>query len=171
MGYREKILELLYKKAEKVVTDLQVYQKAAETSKRQMLKNFFGKLAHQKKSFLKRIKQEIAALENELEIMGVEFRRKNVGDTGKKAPTLSVFELEKEGTIKEKFIKECYSREKRNYEQYNFLLSKISKGSIREMLLFQKHSVGLLLEEVKSMGVRIFDGVEDEYNRGEVNYR
>lgn len=166
MGYREKILELLYRKSDKIVVDLEVYKNAAEGSKRLLFKNFFGKLAHQKKSFLKRAKQEIEILENELKLMGVDFDRKEVGNLEKPINILPVFRTEKDG-----LIKECYRREKRNYEQYNYLLSKISKGSIREMLLFQKHSVGMILEEIESLGIRIYEGLEDERNRGEMNYR
>lgn len=166
MGYRENILELLYRHLDKIFIDNKVYQHAAECSKKILFKNFFRKLAHQKKSFHKRTSHEIYILENELEIMGTSFKRKEPEPLGKAVGILPAFRTEKDG-----FLKECFRREKRNLEQYNYLLSKICKGSIREMLLFQKHSVQLILEEMKSMGIRIYEGAEDEKNRGEINYR
>ncbi len=146
--------------------DQKIYQHKAEGSKRLFFKNFFRKLSHQKKSFFKRTQQEIRQIENELELMGVEFETKDFFIAERSSVTiLPAYRTEKDGSIKE-----CYRREKRNYENYNYMLSKISKGSIREMLLFQKHSVQLILEEIESLGIRLFDGVEDEH-RGEINYR
>lgn len=166
MGYRENILELLYRHLEKIFIDQKVYQHAAEGNKKLLSKNFFRKLAHQKNSFYKRTAEEISTLENELELMGIDFEKKEDRAAPKPVTILPVFRTEKDG-----FLIECYRREKKNFEQYDYLLSKICKGSIREMLLFQKHSVQLILEEIECMGVRIFEGTEDEKNRGEINYR
>ncbi|UJH91057.1 hypothetical protein LZ575_20735 [Antarcticibacterium sp. 1MA-6-2] len=85
-----------------------------------------------------------------------------------------VFRVEKDG-----LIKECYRREKQNIGFYNSLLSRISMGQIREMLLFQKHSMQLILNEIESMGLKLYQDLEEEMdhlenfsgrNLGEKNY-
>ncbi len=156
MGYREKIIELLYKILIKTYLDGRVYKNAAENSRKLHHKNFFRKLALQKKSFCKRIKGEIEKLQQEISLMGGEPPvRKNWKD--KNSPILPVFRSERDG-----LIKECYRREKQNVGMYNNMLSKISLGRIREMLLFQKHSLQLILNEIEALGLRIYENGEDE---------
>lgn len=157
MRYRKDIIEYLYMILAKNIHDGKTYQNASERCKRLLFKNFFRKLSHQKRSFCKRIKYEITVLEDEVLAMGGKLneRHRAYGDN----PTiLPVFRLEKDG-----LIKECYRREKENLVLYNTLLSKICIGQIREMLLFQKHSVKLILNEIESMGLKVYDE-KNEHN-------
>lgn len=173
MGYREDTIGLLYKVLAKNFLDGRVYISASESSKRLLFKNFFRKLAHQKRTFCKRIKYEIEVLENEILAMGGKIKVYPDWEDHH-SPILPVFRVEKDG-----LIKECYRREKQNIGFYNNLLSRISLGQIREMLLFQKHSMQLILNEIESMGLKIFHDQEEEMdqenhfggrNLGEKNY-
>lgn len=164
MDYRENIRKHLLQILDKNFEDGSTYSIAAENSKRLLFKNFFRKLSHQKRSFCKRIKYEIEVVENEIIMVG----RESDALRKWKSPQISglpVFRVESNG-----LIAECYRREKKNIEMYNTLLSKISSGQIREMLLFQKHSVQLILQEIESMGIKVYRGVEDGKNAGEKNY-
>lgn len=165
MGYREKTIELLYRILAKNYLDGRVYKNAAENSRKLHHKNFFRKLAMQKKSFCKRIKGEIEKLQHEISLMGGEAPvRNNWKD--KNSPILPVFRSERDG-----LIKECYRREKQNVGMYNNMLSKISLGRIREMLLFQKHSLQLILNEIEALGLRIYENSEDENTNFELGSR
>lgn len=156
MGYRENAIELLYKILAKNYLDGRVYKNAAENCRKLHHRNFFRKLALQKKAFGKRIKREIENLQEEIAVMGGEVPvRNNWKD--KNSPILPVFRSERDG-----LIKECYRREKQNLGMYNNMLSKISLGRIREMLLFQKHSLQLILNEIEALGLRIYEGNDDE---------
>lgn len=132
MGQLEKTISLLYSILEKNYLDFRIYSSASKHSKRLIFRNFFNKVAHQKWSFCKRIKQEIEILENEKGTMCQRSSKpywENIGGS-----VLPVFRVEKDG-----IIKECYRREKQNIGFYQNLLTRISLGNIREMLLFQKH--------------------------------
>ncbi len=156
MGYREKTIEHLYKILAKNYLDGRVYKNAAENSRKLHHKNFFRKLAGQKKSFCKRIKKEIENLQQDIHLLGGEAPvRNNWKD--KNSPILPVFRSERDG-----LIKECYRREKQNVGMYNNMLSKISIGQVREMLLFQKHSLQLIINEIEALGLRIYEGDNDE---------
>lgn len=161
MGSREDILKQLYKILSKNYSEGKLYQNSAENCKRLLFKNFFRKLSHQKRSFCRRIKYEIQVLENEIELLGGEpvVKREDWKTSGDKI--LPVFRAEKDG-----LIKECYRRERENIAIYNSLLSRICVGQIREMLLFQKHSVQLILNEIESMGLKVYEeknGSEKQY--------
>jgi hypothetical protein len=131
MGYREKTIEHLYKILAKNYLDGRIYKNAAENSRKLHHKNFFRKLALQKKSFGKRIMKEIENLQQDIHLLGGEVPvRNNWKD--KNSPILPVFRSERDG-----LIKECYRREKQNIGMYNNMLTKISIGQIREMLLFK----------------------------------
>lgn len=163
MGYREKTIELLYKVLAKNFLDGRVYSTAAENSKKLFFKNFFRKLAQQKQAFCKRIKYEIDFLQEEIRSMGGEVNdQTRWKDT--QSPILPVFRSERDG-----LIKECYRREKQNIGMYNNMLSRISIGQIREMLLFQKHNMQLLINEIESMGLKIYEEMDEEVNRPEEN--
>lgn len=163
MGHREDTIGLLYKVLAKNFLDGRVYISAAESSKRLLFKNFFRKLAHQKRTFCKRIKYEIEVLENEILLMGGEIKTYPDWEDHH-SPILPVFRAEKDG-----LIKECYRREKQNIGFYCNLLSRISIGQVREMLLFQKHSMQLILNEIESMGLKIYQDHEEDINPGK-NY-
>lgn len=158
MRYRKDIIEHLYMILAKTIQDGKTYQNASERCKRLLFKNFFKKLSHQKRSFCKRIKYEISVLEDEVLAMGGELTQRISTQYEIKPTILPVFRLEKDG-----LIKECYRREKENLVLYNTLLSKICVGQIREMLLFQKHSVKLILNEIESMGLKVYDE-KNEHN-------
>lgn len=165
MGYREVTIELLYKVLAKNFLDARVYINAAENSKKLLFKNFFRKLAHQKKAFCKRIQYEIEVMQEELSMMGVE----NTPHTKWKdthSTILPVFRTERDG-----LIKECYRREKQNIGLYNNMLSRISVGQVREMLLFQRHSLQLIVNEIESMGLKIYEDYDEGPNQEEGNYR
>ncbi|MFO8148262.1 MAG: hypothetical protein ACQEWG_05775 [Bacteroidota bacterium] len=162
MRHLEKTISLLYSILEKNYRDYRIYSNASNHCKRLIFRNFFLKVAHQKKSFCKRIKKEIEFLENQNAIMGqgkITSKRdwKNV-----EGPILPVFRIEKDG-----IIKECYHREKQNIGLYQNLLSKISLGDIREMLLFQKHSIQLIVQEIEGFGLNIYRDIEAENNNEE----
>lgn len=162
MGYREDILQHLYKILTKNYGEGKLYQSSAENCKRLLFKNFFRKLSHQKRSFCRRIKYEIQVLENEIRLLGGEPST-NIEDWKFKGePILPVFRTEKDG-----LIKECYRREMENISLYNNLLSRICVGQIREMLLFQKHSIQLILNEIESMGLKVYE----ERNESEIKYK
>ncbi len=158
MRYRKDIIEYLYMILAKNIHDGKIYQNASERCKKLLFKNFFRKLSHQKRSFCKRIKYEISVLEDEVRLMGGEINEIKRGPYEHNPPVLPVFRLEKDG-----LIKECYRREKENLSLYNTMLSKICVGQIREMLLFQKHSVKLILNEIDSMGLKVYDE-KNEHN-------
>lgn len=158
MRSRKEIIENLYMILAKSIYDGRIYQNASERCKRLLFKNFFRKLSHQKRSFCKRIKYEISVLEDEVLSMGGELKNRENTANDTKPTVLPVFRLEKDG-----LIKECYRREKENLIIYNSLLSKICIGQIREMLLFQKHSVTLILNEIESMGLKVYDE-KNEHN-------
>lgn len=142
--------------------DGRVYNIAGEKCKRLLFKNFFRKLSHQKGCFCKRIRYEIQVLEKEISLLGGEVKTLEEKRREINMSVLPVIRIEREG-----LIKDCYRREKKNIEMFNNLLSRISSGNIREMLLFQKHSVQLILNEIESMGMRISDLREN--GKGERN--
>lgn len=163
MGYRNDILELLYKILSKTYMEERLYNIAGERCKRLLFKNFFKKLSHQKRCFFKRIKYEIQVLENEIRILGEDIKPFEEKWREITVNVLPVIRMEREG-----LIKDCYRREKKNIEMFNNLMSRINSGNIREMLLFQKHSVQLILNEIESMGMRISELTENE--KGERNF-
>lgn len=165
MRHLEKTISLLYSILEMNYRDYRIYSNASKHCKRLLFRNFFTKVADQKKSFCKRIKMEIEFLENQGNLKGqreVTFKHKleNIQDI-----ILPVFQIEKDGNIKE-----CYRRERQNIGLYQNLLSKISLGNIREMLLFQKHSIQLILQEIEGFGLNIYQDIETENNEGEIKY-
>lgn len=160
MRYPKDIVGQLYMILTKTSEDDKIYLHASERCKRLLYKNFFRKLSHQKRSFCKRIKYEISFLENEIVKMGGVLNDRSV-ETQKVDPVLPVIRFEKDG-----LIKDCYRGEKLNIGLYNTLLSKISMGQIREMLLFQKHSIQLILNEIESMGLKVYD----EENENKPNF-
>lgn len=165
MRHLEKTINLLYSILEKNYCDYRIYSNASKQCKRLLFRNFLIKVAQQKKSFCKRIKLEIEYLENQNNIQG---QRKNLSKHEWKniqGPVLPVFRIEKDG-----IIKESYRREKQNIGLYQNLLSKISLGSIREMLLFQKHSIQLTLQEIEGFGLNIYEDLEAENTKGEKKY-
>ena len=165
MRHLETTISLLYSILEKNYRDFRIYSNASKHCKRLLFRNFLMKVSHQKKSFCKRIKLEIEFLENQKKIQGNEKiiskgELKDIQD-----PVLPVFRIEKDG-----IIKECYRRERQNIGLYQNLLSKISLGGIREMLLFQKHSIQLILQEIEGFGLNIYQDLEPENNGGEKKY-
>lgn len=170
MGYREIAVELLYNLLIANLRDGRYYSQAGESSKRLLYKNFFKKLAHQKRSFCRRIKYEIEVLQKEIEAMGgIKIHREIDSIPEVKVSALPVFRTEKDG-----LIKDCYRREKDKIHLYNTLLSRICVGQIREMLLFQKHSVQLILNEIEAMGLKIYlrqDNEKNEGEKGEKNFK
>ncbi len=165
MRHLETTISLLYSILEKNYRDFRIYSNASKHCKRLLFRNFLMKVSHQKKSFCKRIKLEIEFLENQKKIQGNEKiiskgELKDIRD-----PVLPVFRIEKDG-----IIKECYRRERQNIGLYQNLLSKISLGGIREMLLFQKHSIQLILQEIEGFGLNIYQDLEPENNGGEKKY-
>lgn len=168
MGYRKKTLQLLYVILEKNFQDGRIYSKASERCKRLFYKNFFRKLALEKRSFCKRIKYEIEVLENEVLSMGEETKVKFYYKESA-APILPAFRLEKDG-----LIRDCYRREKQNIGMCNQLLANISTGEVREMLLYQRHILRQILQEIESLGLKISDDYNDENtnegkSEGEIN--
>lgn len=165
MRHLEKTISLLYSILEKNYRDYRIYSNNSKHCKRLLFRNFFFKIADQKKSFCKRIKKEIEFLENQENLAGqrkVISKRKLEAIQG---PILPVFQIEKDG-----MIKECYRRERQNIGLYQNLLSKISLGNIREMLLFQKHSIQLAIQEIEGFGLNIYEDLETENNEGEKKY-
>lgn len=159
MGYRKKTIQLLFTILEKNHQDGKIYSSASERCKRLYYKSFFRKIALEKRTFCKRIKYEIEVLENEIISMGGEINTK----TNRKESTaliLPVFRTEKDG-----LIKECYRREKQNIQLYNQLLTRINMGEIREMLLFQRHSLRQIYQEIESLGLKIHDDYEEKNSK------
>lgn len=160
MGYRKKTLQLLYSIREKIFQDVRIYSTASERCKRLFYKNFFRKLALKKRSFYRRIKYEIEVLENEMISMGGEIH--NYSDWKESTtPVLPVFRSEKDGVIKD-----CYRREKQNIGIYNYLLARISIGDIREMLIYQRHALRLILQEIELLGLNIHEGPDAQIPNG-----
>lgn len=161
MGYRRKTVQLLYVILEKNYQDGRVYSTASNRCKRLFFKNFFVQLALKKREFCKRIKNEIEVLENEvISKGGVIISKSNWNESA--VPISPVFRTEKDGVIKD-----CYRREKQNIGMYNHLLARINIGEIREMLLYQKHALRLILQEIESLGLKIYDDQDDQIsNRG-----
>ena len=165
MRHLETTISLLYSILEKNYRDFRIYSNASKHCKRLLFRNFLMKVSHQKKSFCKRIKQEIESLERQ---KNMKTDPKNItGREWKNIPgsVLPVFRTEKDG-----IIKECYRREKQNIGLYQNLLSRISLGNIREMLLFQKHSIQLILQEIEGFGLNIYQDLEEENNEEEKKY-
>lgn len=168
MGYRRKTIQLLYSILEKNYQDGRIYSTASERCKRLFHKNFFSKLALKKRAFCKRIKYEIEVLENEILSMGGEIKS-NSNWKESVAPILPVFRAEKEG-----LIKDSYRREKQNIGMYNHLLTRINIGEIREMLLYQRHALRQIIQEIESFGLKIYEEHEDDIlnqgkSEGEIN--
>lgn len=156
MGYRKKVIQLLYAILEKNYQDGRIYSTASERCKRLFYKNFFRNLALKKRSFCKRIKYEIEVLENEIVSMGGEINN-NSNWKESAAPVLPLFRPEKDG-----IIKDCYRHEKQNIGMYNLLLTRICIGEIREMLLYQRHALRQILQEIESLGLKIYDDHDEE---------
>lgn len=159
MGYRNKTIQLLYTILEKNHQDGKLYYTASQRCKRLFYKSFFRKLAVEKSSFCKRIKYEIEVLENEIISMGGEIDA-NFNQKEASVIVLPVFRTEKDG-----LIKECYRREKQNIKMYNRLLTRISIGEIREMLLYQRHSLRQIYQEIESLGLKICDDYDEKISK------
>lgn len=122
-----------------------------------------------KRAFCKRIKYEIEVLENEVISMGGEILN-NSAWKDSTSPILPLFRPEKDG-----LIKDSYRREKQNIGMYNYLLTRINIGEIREMLLYQRHSLRQILQEIESLGLHIYEEQDDENSKegqpgGEKNF-
>ncbi|MFO7720555.1 MAG: hypothetical protein R6W85_08980 [Gillisia sp.] len=165
MRHLEKTVSLLYSILEKNYHDYRIYSNASKHCKRLIFRNFFTKVAHQKKSFCKRIKLEIEFLENQNATIGQKKFHSKGDWKNIEGPILPVFRIEKDGVIKE-----SYRREKQNVGLYQNLLSIISLGNIREMLLYQKHSIQLILQEIEGFGLNIYEDFEADNNKGEKKY-
>lgn len=166
MGYRENIIDHLSKLMAKNYLDGRLYINAAESYKRLFTKNLFRKLAHQKRTFYKKIKYEIQVLEYEILLLGGKKRKIDENFKLIEPPILPVFRTEHEG-----LIKECYRREKQTLGMHNNLLSKISIGKIREMLLFQKHSIQMILHDIESLGFKIYEEKDNGKNQEKRNLK
>lgn len=165
MRHLEKTINLLYSILEKNYRDYRIYSNNSKHCKRLLFRNFLFKIAHKKKSFCKRIKKEIEFLESQGNTNGQRKIISNRKLGAIQGPILPVFQIEKDG-----MIKECYRRERQNIGLYQNLLSKISLGNIREMLLFQKHSIQLTLQEIEDFGLNIYEDVDAENNESEKKY-
>ncbi|WP_373056755.1 hypothetical protein [Zunongwangia sp. H14] len=154
MGCREKTIRILEKLKIRNLAHQKDYQHVAYQSKKLMIKSFFLKLAGQKKEFAAKLQAQIVALQDEL--LPHEKFQLRMGVTGDFPALFHVSRYERQG-----LIKECYRREKKSLQYYNCALSQVNRGSIRELLLAQKHKVYLCLREIKCMGIRIYE-IEDE---------
>ena len=160
MGYRKKTLKLLYAILEKNYQDGMLYSTTSERSKRLFYKTFFRKLALKKRDFCKRIKYEIDVIENEIISMGGE-----VLDHANWKETADPI-IPGNKSDKDDIIKDCYLREKQNTGMYNFLLKRINIGEIREMLLYQQHTLRQIIKEIESLDLLKYNGQNDEISNG-----
>lgn len=160
MRYRKEILNQLYKILENNTTDARIYYRLADKCKRSSLKYFFKKLSLQKRLFCRRIRYEIRELEKEMDhVNDTAFHKESIAK--KSFHEASLFRTDMIG-----LITYCYKREQQYLELYKTLLSQTHLGNIREMLLAQKHSVQLILNEIKSLETKMFD----IKNEGEISY-
>lgn len=160
MENREKILTQLYIILEKNKADARIYYRLADKCKRAFLKNFFKKISYQKRIYCRRISYEIRELETALtNKVGFDLHSQlsNPG-TFHGFPSLK--------TDTNGFLKYCYKKEQEYFTLYKSLLSITHLGDIREMLINQKHSAQLVLNEIKTMQSKIQPGRME----GEVNY-
>ncbi len=160
MGYREEILNQLYRILDNNTTDARIYYRLADKCRRSTLKLFFKKLSLQKRIFCRRIKYEIRELEREIELISEKPIYPN-----EIIPKKSIPEPPSLKTDVLSLITYCYRREQQYLEIYKKLLSQTNLDSIREMLLSQKHAVQLALNEIKT-----FETNQNERNQGEINY-
>ncbi len=151
MAYRKEILIHLYRILEKNATDARVYFRLADKCNRSTLKCFFKKLSLQKRYFCRRIRYEIGELEKEIEIIEEKSPLKSVTFSGNTFTGSFSSQNEMRG-----IINYCYEREREYLEMYQILLSKTNMGNIREMLLSQKHSVKLGLNELNTIENRLY---------------
>lgn len=159
MGHREIAIEHLLKLMSRNYLDGKLYLYTAENCKRLFANNIFKKLAHQKRSFYQKIKEEILVLYDEIILLGGNKNNPVENLKLEEPQILPVFRKEQGG-----LIKECYRREKQTLGMYNNVLTKVNIGTIREMLLFQKHSIQMILFEIESMGFKIFEEFESDKN-------
>ena len=161
MRYRKEILNQLYKVLENNTTDARIYFRLADNCKRSSLRYFFKKLSLQKRLFCRRIGYEIRELEKEIEYVNgnTVFQKENIAK--KSIHEISLLSADMIG-----LITYCYKREQEYLELYKTLLSQTNLGSIREMLLSQKHSVQLILNEINSLRKK----VPNIKNDGEISY-
>lgn len=158
MEKREQILKQLYKILENNKTDARIYYRLADNCKRPALKFFFKKLSLQKRIYCRRIRYEIRELEREMEILF--GNSKPLEDIQKREITV-LPSKERDGIG---LINYCYKRENHYLELYENLLSRTYLGNIREMLLSQKHSIHLILNEIRAIENKLFNGK----NEGEI---
>lgn len=161
MGYREEILIQLYRILENNNTDARIYYRLGDKCKKASLTFFFKKLSLQKRIFCRRINYEISELEKEIQQIS-EVSKFEKFTISKKAfqPIPSLKDYTRD------LLNYCYNREQEYLELYKNLLSQTDRGNIREMLLNQKHSLLLVIDEIKALETKIYDGK----NERKVNY-
>lgn len=161
MGYRDKILKQLYEVLENNTSDARIYYRLADRCNRSSLKYFFKKLSLQKRLFCRRLNYEIRELEKEMEFIGENNIFQYESSTKKSFEGIPTSRGDISG-----LVAYCYNQEQQYLEQYKTLLSKTYLGGIREMLLSQKHSIQLILNEIRSLETKM----HNLKNEGEINY-
>lgn len=135
----------------------------SEHSKKTKVKNFFKRLSIQKEMFCLRIENKIQNLENELVLIEGELEKNNTSSSCK------LLQLPLHHYEKNEFFRKCYFRERSGLKLYEFFLKQIHAGSIRELLLFQRHHVKINLKEIESMGLYMMEESHNAFN-GEDSY-
>lgn len=157
MGCRKNAIKLLNRLLETNEMCEKEYLCTAEHAKKLWFRNFFIRLGLQKRKFCSGIKKEIEILENEIRQLGGEVDDCEVSPSKLEQLQLPSFRFEKD-----ELLRKCYCREKSSLKMYNFLLSQISTGTVRDMLLYQRHAISVAINEIESMGLHIFEETHDE---------
>lgn len=142
MKNKVNLLEYLHQLLSEIYLDIRLYKIAANNERQLQIRNFYEKLVVQKKAMGERTNQEIKYLYQEINLEGESPEILNVKNGNN--TVLPVIDFKGDS------IKRFYRRENQNIAYYDLLLSKINQGEIREMLLSQKFTCQLIINEIKT---------------------
>ncbi|MDT0689001.1 hypothetical protein RM549_04345 [Salegentibacter sp. F188] len=154
MNSREITLRILRSLKCKNLSHQKDYQQITQHADKLLIKSFFRNLSNQKENFVAKLQEAIEKTEKEL-APDSKLYFSEVASEEKTTPLFKTSRHERHG-----LIKECYRREKRNLQLYNYALTHVNESGVREVLLSQKNKTKSWLREIKCMGIRIYEDVE-----------
>lgn len=141
-------IEMLEEICEINAKDAAFYKTAFLRAKRLFFKNLYFRLYKQKEYFNDQIHKQMRKLRKEFNGSGSDLLDSALCET-KEIP------VQPEACPQfrnDEIFYECNRREKRSWEEYHKALPKINHGAIREILLCHRHSIRLILNEIKIIG-------------------
>lgn len=144
MKSREEIIVLLKNLLELEEKQERDYYQVSRNIRDNKMMDFFQRIRHNKNTFCSNLRKEIHDLEQTTKEISEDPETDFFSHS-------TSYPLPPQEFIKNGPLQKCYYTEQKNLQLYNYLLSKIFIGRIREILLAQKHFTQMNLNQLEKL--------------------